>query len=248
MNIRSICLFLTLLALGCKRDNSIALEPVTYTGDTCTDCPNIKITVPNALGDAGIDKAVNTALKEELIYLLNFDDQQNATDINSAIESFITAYTNLKAEFAEEATPWEAAVTAAVSYEDDHFITIKMDSYLFTGGAHGYNTTHYLNFDKLKALELNTDELFKHMPDFESYAESKFRSQQNIPSKADINSTGFMFETGSFYLPENIGYTKEGLQLFYEQYEIASYADGPVVLTFPYAELKPYLVYYPAQK
>lgn len=248
MNIRSICLFLTLLALGCKTDNSIALEPVTYTGDTCTDCPNIKITVPNALGDAGIDKAINTALKEELIYLLNFDEQQNATDINSAIESFITAYKNLKAEFAEEATPWEAAVTAGVSYEDDHLITIKMDSYLFTGGAHGYNTTHYLNFDKLKALELNTDELFTHMPDFESYAESKFRSQQNIPSKADINSTGFMFETGSFYLPENIGYTKEGLQLFYEQYEIASYADGPIMLTFPFSELKPYLVYYPAQK
>lgn len=248
MNIRCVCLFLIVLSFGCTTNNTITFEPISFTGDTCADCPKINIKVPKALGDAPIDQVINTAVKEELIYLLNFDDQQNATDIKSAIGSFTTAYTQLKSQFAEEATPWEVAVTTTISYEDKNIITLQIDSYLFTGGAHGYNTTHYLNFDKLKAIELNTEELFKDFTDFERYAESKFRTQEGLSSDDAINSTGFMFETGTFYLPENIGYTKEGLQLFYEQYEIASYADGPIVLTFPYSELKPYLLYFPAPK
>ena len=50
-----------------------------------------------------------------------------------------------------------------------------------------------------------------------------------------------MFENDEFYLPENIGFTQEGLQLFYEQYEVASYADGPIILTLKYKEIEPYL-------
>ena len=245
MKIRFVCFFLILLTFGCKKDNALTFEPISYSGNTCESCPEIKITVQKALGSAQIDKVINNAIKEELIYLLNFNDELNASDIESAIRSFTKGYTDLKSQFVEEATPWEAAVNAVVSYEDKNIVTIKIDSYLFTGGAHGYNTTHYLNFDKQKTKELNTEDLLKNNSDFEEYAESKFRIQEGIPTEANINSTGFMFETGLFYLPQNIGYTKDGIQLFYEQYEIASYADGPIILTFPYSELQKYLAYAP---
>ncbi len=248
MKIRTVCFLLVLISFGCKKDNKITFEPLTYFGNECTDCPLVEITVPKALGNAKVDKVVNNALKEEVIYLLNFNEENDATDIESAIISFTKGYTDLKNQFSEEATPWEATVNTAVSYEDDEIITLKLDSYLFTGGAHGYNTTHYLNFNKQKSIELDTEDLFKNKSDFEEFAESKFRIQEEIPSQYDINSTGFMFETGSFYLPENVGYTEQGVQLFYEQYEVASYADGPIVLTISYKELKRYLVHSPKQK
>ena len=50
-----------------------------------------------------------------------------------------------------------------------------------------------------------------------------------------------MFENDEFYLPNNIGFTKNGLQLIYNQYEVASYADGPMSITLPYAEIRNYL-------
>jgi hypothetical protein len=245
MKIRVVCFLLILISFGCKKDDKITFEPITYLGDACADCPQIKITVPRALTNAKVDKVINNALTEELIYLLNFNEENEATDIESAITSFTKGYTNLKNQFSEEATPWEATVSGAVTYEDTRIITLKLDSYLFTGGAHGYNTTHFLNFDKQKGIELDPEALFKNENEFKDYAESKFRTQEDIPSQNDINSTGFMFETGSFYLPENIGYTKKGLQLFYEQYEIASYADGPIVFTFPYQELTKFLMHAP---
>lgn len=219
-----------------------------YLGDTCASCPNVKITIPKALTDAKIDKVINNAVKEEVIYLLDFNDENNATDIESAIASFTKGYADLQHLFTDEGMTWEANITGSIAYEDDTILTIKLDSYLFTGGAHGYQTSHYLNFNKLKALEVDIEDLFKNTSNFEKYAETKFRAQEGIPKNGDINSTGFMFETGSFYLPQNIGYTQEGIQLFYEQYEIASYADGPILLTFPYSELQKYLVHSPKRK
>ena len=50
-----------------------------------------------------------------------------------------------------------------------------------------------------------------------------------------------MFEKEKFYLPNNIGFTKKGIALCYNQYEVASYADGPIVLTLPFNEVKKYL-------
>ena len=248
MKTRSICFFLVFLAFSCLKDDALTFEAITYSGDTCADCTKVKITIPKALGDAKINKVVNNALKEELIYVLNFNDEQDAVEIETAIRLFGKGYTDLKQLYAEEATPWEVKVNGSVSFEDKEILTIKLDSYLFTGGAHGYNTTHYLNFDKLNGIELNTEDLFKNTSDFEKYVETKFRLQEDIPEGGDINSTGFMFETGSFYLPQNIGYTKEGIQFFYEQYEIASYADGPIIITIPNSELNKYLAINPSQK
>jgi len=249
MKTRIHCLFLVLLSISCqKKDYKLTFEPVTYSADACAGCPVINITIPKALEEAKIDSIINNALKEEIIFLLNFNDDSEATNIESAITSFTNGYTDLKSRFAEEATPWEAELTGTLAYEDKNILTIQLDSYLFTGGAHGYSTAHFLNFDKLKAVELDNEDLFKNLADFQDFAETKFRLQEKIPAQGDINSTGFMFEPNAFYLPQNIGHTQEGIQLFYEQYEIASYADGPIVLHIPYSELQDYLVYVPEQK
>jgi hypothetical protein len=50
-----------------------------------------------------------------------------------------------------------------------------------------------------------------------------------------------MFEENLFSLPENIGLTAEGIKLHYNQYEVASYADGPIELTLPFPEVKQFL-------
>ncbi|MEX0362627.1 MAG: RsiV family protein, partial [Allomuricauda sp.] len=113
--------------------------------------------------------------------------------------------------------------------------------YTFTGGAHGYSAVTFLNFDKIKGQETEQWELFEDEEGFVNYAETKFRIQEGIPQDANINGTGFMFEGDHFHLSENLGYTQDGIQLIYNQYEIASYADGPKILTIPFAEANKYL-------
>jgi len=232
---------LLLVFIGCKNEDKLTFEDVNHSGGPCDDCPEVTITIPRVLENAKISAVINNALKEEVISLLTFDDEHVASNIEGAIASFNSGYQDLKKMYPDETVGWEAKINAEVSFEDKNMITIKLNSYMFTGGAHGYGATLFLNFDKKKGSELEDWELFNDKKDFQRYAELKFRKQENIPQDKPINSTGYMFEKDSFYLPENIGFTKEGVKLHYNQYEVASYADGPIELTLPYKEVKKYL-------
>ncbi|PCJ95373.1 MAG: hypothetical protein COA50_09210 [Flavobacteriaceae bacterium] len=230
-----------LLLIGCKNENQLTFESLKFTNDTCEDCPTISIDIPNSLDNSKIDVSINSALREELISLLNFDEEIDVTTIEEAITSFNKGYFDFKKMFPDENTEWEAEINGEVTYENKNIISIQIQSYMFTGGAHGYNSVQFLNFNKKNGDELENWELFKDSSHFIKFAESKFRIQESIPQDDPINSTGFMFVNEAFHLPEHIGFTKEGLLLRYNQYEVASYADGPILLTLPYNEVKNYL-------
>jgi len=235
-------IILLLALVGCQKENKLTFETVSLDETRCSECPNVGINVPKALENSKIATTINNAIDEEIIETLNYDDELEATSIKDAVESFSNGYWELKKLYPEEAIGWEANIEGKVTYEDDNFITLELNSYIFTGGAHGYSSRHFLNFDKKKGKELENWEIFKDRKDFEKFAEQKFRNQEKIPLDGPINSTGFMFERDLFYLPENIGFTEEGIKLLYNPYEVASYADGPIVLTLPFTDIKPYLV------
>jgi hypothetical protein len=211
------------------------------TGPSCHDCTKVNIHLPRAAAKDKISSTINNALEEEMIAQLTFDEETEASDIDGAIQSFTREYRSIRSMHPVETQRWEAKITAEVSFEDARMITIKIDSYLFTGGAHGYGSTRFLNFNKKRGSEMQSWELFSDRKDFQRYAENRFRRQENIPQDGPINSTGYMFERDTFYLPENIGFTEEGIKLYYNQYEVTSYADGPVELILPYQEVKKYL-------
>lgn len=208
---------------------------------TCADCPEVSISIPEASENSKVAQSVNTALKEELISVLLFDDELEVNTINDAITSFNNGYAEMKSLFADESARWEAKIKGKVVFEDASLLTIELNSYVFTGGAHGYTSKRFLNFDKTKGTELENWELFKNTKKFEEFAEAKFREQESIPENESINHTGLMFEQDSFYLPENIGFTEKGIKLLYNPYEVASYADGAIELVLPHTEINKYL-------
>ncbi|WP_435623813.1 DUF3298 and DUF4163 domain-containing protein [Flagellimonas sp.] len=234
-----ILLFILSL-LGCENDTKLTFGTFELSNRLCEACPKIEIKLPEALDDATISETVNTTLREEVIALLTFEEETEVGSVEAAVESFTTGFTDLKKKFQDE-VPWEAKINGDVVYEDDTMLTLVVNAYIFTGGAHGYNSTSFLNFDKIKATELENWELFEDEEGFTHYAESKFRIQEKIPQDENINITGFMFDGDAFHLAENVGYTPDGIQLVYNQYEVASYADGPIVLTIPFSEANKYL-------
>lgn len=234
-------LFILALIVSCQDSGNITFEALTLANTKCEECPKVTIEVPNALGNNKLAKSINRALQEEVISKLTFDDEINAETIQEAIESFTNGYFELKKIYPDETIGWQAKINGMVTYEDNELLTIELQSYLFTGGAHGYGSTNFLNFSKKRGKEMDDWELFKDKEGFEQYAETQFRLQHNIPVNKPINSTGFMFEKDHFYLPENIGFTEKGIKLLYNQYEVASYADGPIELTLPYKDIRKFL-------
>lgn len=232
---------LLLLFIGCKMDDKITFEQVTLENKQCVDCPEVFISVPKVVENTRLASTINSALNEEIITLLLFDEEKDTTTVEAAMTSFKHGYQKLKERYTDEATPWEAKIDGRVTFEDEYRLTIALDSYLFTGGAHGYNVKRFLNFDKKKGVALENWELFNNEEDFRLFAEEKFRAKENIPLDKPINYTGFMFDEDSFYLPENIGFTEEGIKLLYNQYEVSSFADETVELTLPFEEVDRFL-------
>ncbi|SHI40438.1 DUF3298 and DUF4163 domain-containing protein [Pseudozobellia thermophila] len=242
MRIHTTALLLLVFLIGCQEERNLTFETLDLDETRCSECPEVVIHIPKAVGKSKVGQTVNTALQEEIIEILNYDDEVEASSIKEAVKSFSQGYWEIKKLYPEEASVWEATIKGAVSYEDDELLTIELDSYLFTGGAHGYSSKRYLNFDKVKGKELENRELFRDRKEFEAFAEQKFRSQENIPLDGPINSTGFMFESDTFHLPENIGFTEAGIKLLYNPYEVASYADGPIEIILPFEDIAPFLV------
>ena len=240
----SILLFFGLL-MACQPEKSLEMREREYTGETCESCPVVRVSIPEMVGSNKLGKSVNTAIREEIIELLDYDEERDARDIPEAIRAFQDGFRKVQEEFPEELSGWEATVEAFKAYEDSEVISLKMETYIFTGGAHGYPATRFLNFDKKTGEELDAKELFKDPEAFKAYAESSFRTQYEIPPEAPINTTGFMFEENQFKLPQNIGLTTEGMVLHYNPYEAASYADGALVLEFPLDSIRPFLTWEP---
>jgi len=227
----SFCILFALIS--CSSDSATALKIREFEGAACGDCPKVQISIPEARENTVLGKTVNTSIREEIIELLDFDQNKKAVDIPGAIDAFTGGFRNLQEEFPEELTGWEASVAGTRSYEDPYLLTIKLETYVFTGGAHGYGATRYLNFAKKSGAELSGGELLKDPRAFSEFAERVFREKYDIPAGAPINSTGFMFEDNEFTLPENIGLSADAIVLHYNPYEVASYADGSLILEIP---------------
>ncbi|MDT0538480.1 DUF3298 and DUF4163 domain-containing protein [Croceitalea sp. P059] len=236
-----LLIFLLVLNLCCETESKLTFENLQLENEKCDACPEIKIEIPHALDETRIAETINIALKEEIVNALKFEDSLDVNTIDGAMKSFTNSYQELRRKFNDETVGWEAEFNGEIIFENDRLISILLNSYSFTGGAHGYGATTLLNFDKQKGLELENHELFHDFEGFIAFTENNFRIKQNVPTETNINSTGFMFTNDTFQLPENIGFTENGIQLIYNQYEIASYADGPIELVLPFNEVNSFL-------
>ncbi len=243
-----ICpIILVLLFASCKESAPLELQTKTFSETELALCKNapcssIDIEYPIVHGDTEVSANINAAIKDFVIesLFLGEDERPSAANIEEAAKQFILAYRDHKNEF-EFDMEYEAEVTILPSFSNEDLLCLSMFNYLFTGGAHGYGMGTYKNFD-LKTGELISKEmLFNDFSAFEAFAEKKFREENDIPAQGSINATGFWFEKDRFYLPENLGFTEEGLVFIYNQYDIASYAAGAISIEIPWEDLQPYL-------
>ena len=238
--------FLFLIFISCNKELSFKNE--TFKKKSAlpckTDCPQITIDIPVAKNIPVVADSINKKILSVLKEIVYFGEKPSeAKDYNSLAASFITSYEEMHKKFPGETFGWEAKIKGNVEYQSDQILNIKLDHYTFTGGAHGYQGFRSLLFNPKTGRIIFNDQLFKNEKEFKAFAEKEFRNKYKIPSKANINVTGLMFEKDTFQLPQNIFYTDEGLLLYYNSYEAASYADGPKELLFPYEKINKYLKY-----
>jgi len=143
-----------------------------------------------------------------------------------------------KDEFEESSLVWEAQIEGEVTYQSPEITCVAINSYLNTGGAHGSMNISFLNFNSQTGELLKNDEFIKSN-DFLKLAKTYFRLE--IEETLDKDSFNDYFWGDDFHLPENIGFSDEGVILLYNVYEIAPYSEGITEFTIPFEKVLPYL-------
>lgn len=238
-----------LLLWACKRDREqpveLEFEPKTYTAkssDTCRaesyDCTIAQLEVLEVSGDSKVSDNINQTLNQHLALAISQEEDPKVRDPQKLAEDFIAQQKEVVEKFGTD-FPWRALANQSLYHQSDTLITIGVETEVLAGGAHGYGATSFFNFDPRTGQRYAHGDLFTE--GFTRYVEGVFRKQQEIPSDAAINSTGFWFENNQFHLPVNIGFEKDRVVMVYNPYEIASYADGEFFVSLPLTEVLPYL-------
>lgn len=243
-------LLAVVLASSCSFEKPLNFKVKTLTQedfDLCTNssCPTINIKYLEAIENDKKSKSVNLKIEDVLInkIIAGTDSSTELQNIKESLIYFINDFKKYQNDFGNSFISYDVDLFMRLLYQSETFISTEINYYLFTGGAHGYSGSTFLNFDAQTGEYLNNFQLFLNEKALLDYCELKFRELFGIDRNRTINSTGFWFENNSFHLPETIGFTETEMILHYNQYEIASYAEGPIILNIPISEIEQYIKY-----
>ena len=234
--------------VSCSEEKNIEISSQSFTEKELpicenSNCPEITINYVEVFGNEKIAAKINKKLNDFIFksLLMGEDSIPTAKTIKEAATAFVESYNRDKAQFPDMAGEYFAEISVNEIYSNPKHICFELIQYLYTGGAHGYGTTSFLNIDPKTGEVLSRNELFIDKKELTEFAEQKFREQQKIPKGESINATGYWFEDEKFFLPESAGFTQDTLIFIYNQYDIASYADGPIELKIAIKEAEPFL-------
>ena len=112
----------------------------------------------------------------------------------------------------------------------------------FQGGAHGNDKIKFLNLNAKTGEVLNQNDIIENSSGFKALAEKHFVA--SLETKEDRLKMEDFFFGKPFQLPENIGFSDDGLVLLYNVYEVASYAQGYTEFVIPFEDVTPFLKLY----
>lgn len=233
----SSLLLIALVIYSCNEDVKLTFK--TQHIEKFSDAV-IAINYPKAIGTKAVSEKINQKIEHVIANEMNMaDTPENDISVSQAVSQFDDEYKTFKNDFQDTNQQWEVDVEGKVVYESPEVICISLQSYIDTGGAHGNTRITYLNFNPETGALLKQNDIISNLTEFKKIAEKAFQ-EQTKPKDNDETIEDFFFGE-DFQLPENIGFTKEGLLLLYNNYEIASYAQGVTKIVLPYNDTKGFL-------
>jgi len=227
-------LFLPILVSSCVQEKLFEFNETAIDKD---DPVTIQVIYSKINDDSDVSTKINNTIESTLAQQIAFfEEDTDDLSLEDAISQFEDRFVSFKNDFEDNAAPWEVIINSEVVFQSIYVITIAVDSYSFTGGAHGNSVITLLNFDPETGNLYTQDEIFKKSSDLDALVEKYFKKES-----ASKNNDEVYFFGEDFRLPENVGFNEEGIIFLYNTYEIASYAQGITEFTIPYAEIYNYL-------
>ena len=131
----------------------------------------------------------------------------------------------------------ESSTKITRDYEDANVITYMFNSYEYAGGAHGGSVSSGMTFRKSDGRRIGW-ELFTTVK-MQSILRNGLKEYFEVKTDEELEQS--LTLNGFFYIPQPNTpplFTKEGILVIYQQYEIAAYAAGMPSFIIPYNKAK----------
>lgn len=235
------------LSLSCQKKSAFEVAYSSFSEKStmpceAKSCTEVQVKVPLFKGKNPALDSINNQVRSLVADIIAFDQIGTPFDSYEAIlKSFVHSYDDIKRKFPNEPIPWEAKIDSEYYIYNDRIVSVVLDFYTFTGGAHGNPGIISVFYDLRTGAEIPQQELFVNYNGYKELVQKAFYTEKNLPENASLNEHGFMFEDNEFYLPQNIIISPKNVRAHYNHYEIASYADGPTDVVFTFDEVRPFL-------
>ncbi len=229
-----ISIFIFFVFFSCAEE-----QKTTYSEINITAKNNnlVEVNIPKATGNKSVSNQINSEIQKKVISALHIGNLEDvhSPSIEESIISFNNEYNAFNQDFPESSQLWEAQIDGEVIYQSEELTTIAITTYKNTGGAHGNLNISFLNFDSKTGQKLKNSQLFTDMESFKTLAKAYF--------EAETKEKSLLTDYNTFELPENIGYSEDGIILLYNTYEVAPYTTGIIEFAIPFSKTTSYLAF-----
>lgn len=199
-------------------------------------CPEIEIKKLNTNHD-WINQMVNKRAGELAINITASDVASKSTNAKVNLKEALDNFAAESLELPKD-VPWAYQLMITPEYlgHVSSFELFEIDSYVFTGGAHGMPYSEYLIFDHTTKAQIGLDGMLQpgQASSFETLAYKAYKEWV----KTVDNDVESYEKQWPFVMSKNITLTDKGVDIRYQHYEIGPYAYGMPVLSIPYDKLK----------
>lgn len=195
----------------------------------------------------GKNAALNTVIAEYISQNMGGDyngDYANGDSlVNFYAKKALKELAEIHGDIEDEMT-YTNDMTIQKTYETDRIVTFEIQTYEFTGGAHGLGMTYGVTFRKSDGQQVNMNVLPNNIVENEKWKKLmkeglkeyfEVKTDQELEECIDV-------DVNDLPLPETeVHFNEKGLVMTYQSYEIACYAAGQPSLVIPYSKLEPYM-------
>lgn len=223
-------LFSALAMFACSAPTG-TLENVTI--NYSKESVNIKMSYPYAVGYPQGEQ-INSSMDTLMRTYLTWDQEVNYT---STYQELIDKIDTTFSSFERETMRFELEMTW-YGYENKKILSILSTTFIFSGGAHPNTFLGAHNFCQTTGKIINVIDMIEDKEAFRKTLIDKFISVRDLPTNPTMEQTGLFMEIGDMPIAQTILFTDRGLEVIYNQYEIAPYVMGQIILEIPYEQVK----------
>lgn len=197
---------------------------------------DVKVDMQFVKSDNQSNERVCKLINDQLIEVLL--KQSSELSIDEAVAQYIE---DVKKEFHSDeiANVYYDHLTGRAEYGMEKVINYRLKEEVFVGGAHPSTTTTILRFDAQTGEFISLDNVFPTLNQnkLQELLLDKLMKDTHTHSLAELHEKGWL-EMTDMFVSNNFALREDSIEFFYNEYDIAPYANGVTSICLGYDDVK----------